>query len=409
MPGEDPGPVTRYVLGRIGSGLLTLFLFVTLLFFLVNLVVPGDFVSQFTLTGEDAAVMREQLGLDRPLAAQYMSWLGSLVTLDLGQSYSAGGVWDLILQALPSTLLVLVAGLGLAFLVGGWLGRISGYRGRSVLTGSMTFVGIVFLTAFPPALAFAMEHVVRVTLRYRRQGELGGLDEARWLVSEISPSQVLWRMVVVIGITVAAVWLVEYLLRRSTRRRVPLWPLLLVMAGVPYLVWREMGLDDHALDLSGTMLLLVAGVLLLTFGDVMLVTRAAMDEVMLEDYIMVARAKGLPEQRVRDVHAARPALLPVLSRFTVSIPYFLTGLVILEAVFAGVGQGSGFLSILERFHGQPGMGTLIFNAVRLQDTPVIVGSLLVVGVLTLIIRTTLDVAHAALDPRIRFVEAPVET
>lgn len=401
--------MTGYVVNRLVSGLVTLFFFASLLFFVVNLVVPGDFVSQFILTGESAGAMRDRLGIDRPLWEQYLSWLGALVTLDLGMSFTGQPVWGSIVEALPSTLFVLIVGLGLAFVVGGWLGRFSGYRGPSVLTGSMTFAAIVFLTAFPPALAFAMEHIVRITLRYRRQGEFGGLDEARWLVSELSPSQVLWRMVIAIALTIGLVWLLEWSLRKVTRRRVPLWPFFVVMVAVPYLAWRSMGLDEHVLDLAGTMLLLVAGVLLLTFGDVLLVTRAAMDDVMLEDYIMVARAKGLPEREVRNVHAARPAMLPVLSRFTVSIPYFLTGLVILEAVFAGVGAGSGFLSVLERIQGQPGLGTLIFDAVRLQNTPLIVGSLVVVGALTLLIRIALDVAHAALDPRIRFVEVPVDS
>jgi peptide/nickel transport system permease protein len=382
--------MTRYMVNRLLSGLLTMFLFVTLLFFLVNLVVPGDFVSQFIMTGEDASAMRERLGLDRPLWAQYLSWLGALVGLDLGTSFTGDSVWGLIVRALPSTVLVLAIGLGLAFALGGWLGRFSGYRGRSVLTGSMTFVAIVFLTAFPPALAFAMEHVVRVTLRYRRQGEFGGLDEARWLVSELNPSQVLWRMVLVLAATLAAVWAVEAAVRRLARRRIPRWPMLAVMVVVPYLIWRVMGLDAHILDLAGTMVLIVLGVLLLTFGDVLLVTRAAMDDVMLEDYVMAARAR-------RSQRAGRG-----------SIPYFLTGLVILEAVFAGVGASSGFLSILERIHGQPGLGTLIFNAVRTQDTPVIVGSLAVVGVLTLLLRIALDVIQAALDPRIRFGETAID-
>ncbi len=134
--------------------------------------------------------------------------------------------------------------------------------------------------------------------------------------------------------------------------------------------------------------LLIVGVLILTWGEVVVVTKAAMDDSVHEDYVHAARAKGLPEKRIRDHHAARAALLPILSRFTVSIPYFLTGLAILEAVFGGVG-----------------LGTLIFDAVAIQDTPVIVGSLLVVGVLTLILRIILDVLHAALDPRIRFSEA----
>lgn len=400
--------MTRYVVNRVLSGLFTLFLFVTLLFFLVNLVVPGDFVSQFILTAEDAAAMRESLGLDRPLWARYLSWLRALVGLNLGTSLTGDSVWALIVRALPSTLLVLAIGLGLAFALGGWLGRFSGYRGRSVVSGSITFIAVVFLTAFPPALAFAMEHVVRVSLGYAGQREFGILNEARWRDPGLSTSEVMWKMVLVLAATLAAVWAVEAAIRRLARRRVPQWPLLAVMVAVPYLVWRAMGLDAHVLDLSGTMVLMVLGVLLLTFGDVLLVTRAAMDDVMLEDYVMAARARGLPQRRVRDVHAARPALLPVLSRFTVSIPYFLTGLVILEAVFAGVGAGSGFLGVLEQIHGPPGLGTLIFNAVRTQNTPVIVGSMVVVGVLTLLLRIALDVTHAALDPRIRFGEATIE-
>jgi peptide/nickel transport system permease protein len=129
-----------------------------------------------------------------------------------------------------------------------------------------------------------------------------------------------------------------------------------------------------------------------------------MDDVMMEDYVMVARAKGLPERQVRDRHAARAALLPVLSRFTVAIPYFLTGLVILEVVF-GQSQQSGALPItptLMRFSAPAGLGTVLFDALSSQDTPLLLGALLVVGVLTLSIRIVLDVIHAALDPRIRF-------
>jgi peptide/nickel transport system permease protein len=129
-----------------------------------------------------------------------------------------------------------------------------------------------------------------------------------------------------------------------------------------------------------------------------------MDDVMLEDYVMVARAKGLSERQVRDRHAARAALLPVLSRFTVAIPYFLTGLVILEVVFGG-SQEVGGLAItgtLMRFSAPAGLGTLLFDALADQDTILLVGALLVVGVLTLLLRIVLDVAHAALDPRIRF-------
>lgn len=165
----------------------------------------------------------------------------------------------------------------------------------------------------------------------------------------------------------------------------PALALLVILVGLPFLLWALMGVDGAVLHQAISLGMLIVGVFVLTFGEVVVVTKAAMDDSVHEDYVHVARAKGLPERRVRDHHAARAALLPILSRFTVSIPYFLTGLAILESVFGGVG-----------------LGTLIFDAVAIQDTPVIVGSLFVVGVVTLMLRVLLDVLHAALDPRVRF-------
>jgi peptide/nickel transport system permease protein len=109
----------------------------------------------------------------------------------------------------------------------------------------------------------------------------------------------------------------------------------------------------------------------------------------------------MPERQVRDHHAARTALLPVLSRFTVAIPYFLTGLVILEVAFGG-GGNLDIAGVTMRFHPPVGLGSLLFESLSNQDNPLLVGALLIVGVLTLLVRIVLDVVHAALDPRIRF-------
>lgn len=403
--------MTGYVLRRLGSGLVTLFLFITALFFLVNIVVPGDYVTSFgPMSGEQAEAAREGLGLDRPLYVQYFDWLMSILTLDLGMSFGGAPVWDTIRETMPVTLLVLVIGLGLAFLLGGWLGRIAGHRGTSYLSSSLTFIAIAFLTAFPPTLAIFLEESATGLFGFRGAGELGtlefgdlwqfsGIDPDRFL----SPADVIWRMLLVLAITALCLWLLEVLVSRVIRRRMPASIFLIGMLAIPILVWSRMGLADHVFDIVTASALLILGILVLTFGDVLLITRAAMDDVMLEDYVMVARAKGLPERAVRDRHAARVARLPLLSRFTVSVPYFLTGLVILEAVFAGAGI-AGAVPFLQRFEGLRGLGAVLFDAVRLQDTPMIVGGLLVVGALTLVLRVALDVAHAALDPRIRFEE-----
>lgn len=396
--------MARYVFNRLLSGLLTLFLFVTLLFFLASVVIPGDFVTSLgIMPAEQSAAIREELGLNEPLYVQYWSWLTSIATLSLGDSFGRGPVWDAVREALAPTMVVLGLGLLIAFVLGGWLGRTAGYRDRSLFAGSATIVAIICLTIFPPALAVAMEQGIQRTAGWWGLGEISGFDSELWLGSELSPSGVLWRMFFVFAATALILWLAETLIWRFARRRVPIWVFVIGMVAVPVVAWSQMGLSGRAVDLAGTMSLLLIAVVLLTFGEVLLVTKAAMDDVMLEDYVMVARAKGLPEHQVRDRHAARTALLPVLSRFTVAIPYFLTGLVILEVVF-GASGGGGLQTpgLLMRFNAPAGLGTLLFDSLGDQDTPLLLGALLVVGVITLLLRIVLDVVHAALDPRIRF-------
>jgi peptide/nickel transport system permease protein len=149
--------------------------------------------------------------------------------------------------------------------------------------------------------------------------------------------------------------------------------------------WRISGFSGQAFDIAASMSILIGGLVVLSYGEILLVTDAAMVDIRAEDFILTARAKGLPERAVRDRHSARAAVLPVLSRLVVSLPYFFTGLVILEFMFEVPG----------------GMGNLIFQAINRQDTPLIVGAMAMVGLVTLALRLILEVSIAALDPRIR--------
>ena len=348
--------MARYILNRVLSGLLTLFLFLTLLFFLANLVIPGDFVTSLGPMPADAAeALRQELGLNRPLYEQYFDWLGSLFTLDMGESFGQGDVWEAVRSAMAPTLVVLTIGLVVAFVLGGWLGRTAGYSERSFFTGSMTFIAIVCLTLFPPALAIAIEQGILRNTGWSTLGRLAELDMDIWADTQMSPNQVLWRIFFVFVTSAIVLWLTEGLVWRITRRRMPRWVFLIAMVAVPLLIWSQMGITAQVLDIALAMSLLIVAVVILTFGEILLVTKASMDDVMLEDYVMVARAKGLPERQVRDHHAARTALLPVLSRFTVAIPYFLTGLVILEVAFGG-GANLQIAGVTMRFHPPVGLG-----------------------------------------------------
>lgn len=396
--------MARYISRRVASGLLTLFLFVTLLFFLANLVIPGDFVTSLgPMPADAAAALREELGLDRSLFEQYLDWIASTITLDMGESYGHGPVWDAVRVAMAPTLVVLSMGLLAAFVLGGWLGRIGGYRERSLFARSMTFTAIVCLTLFPPALAIALEQGISRNIGWSGMGRMAELDSPDWLESPLTVDQILWRVFFVFAVTVILLWLVESLAWRFIRRRLGKWVFLVGIVVIPLVIWSQMGLTGRVLDLAGTMSLLILAVVLLTFGEVLLVTKASMDDVMMEDYVLVARAKGLPDRQVRDRHAARTALLPVLSRFAVSIPYFLTGLVILEVAFGGTAN-LPITGTTMRFHPPVGLGSLLFESLHVQDNPLLVGALLFVGILTLLVRIVLDVVHAALDPRVQIFE-----
>jgi peptide/nickel transport system permease protein len=117
----------------------------------------------------------------------------------------------------------------------------------------------------------------------------------------------------------------------------------------------------------------------------MLLTRNTMLETLREDFIAAARAKGLPESRVRDGHAARNALLPVLTGFIIALPFALSGGIITETVFSW-----------------PGMGLTLLQAVQNEDIPLAMGALSVVGVLALTAHLFADILYAFIDPRIRY-------
>ncbi len=375
--------MTRFVLRRVISGFITLFVFVTLLFFLLNVTIPGDFTSQFILTADQRSSFQEQLGLDRTLWEQYWAWLTALATLDFGVSFTGVGVADAIRSALAQTLLILVAGVGIAFAVGSWLGRVTTWTDRRGVKTPVTFLAIVCLTAFPPALAFLFERALLNAVGRARARDIRTIDVERWTATDALPSTVLWRMLGIMSVLLLLTGALRWVLANH-RRRIPVSVVFLLVVSGSWIIWRMLGIDGLAFDLAAAVSLLTLGVIVLTFGEVVLITRATMEDAVEEDYVMAARAKGLPSRMVRDRHAGRAALLPTLSRFVVAIPYFLTGLVILESVFH-IG----------------GMGTLLFEALRLQDTPLIAGALVVVGAVTVVLRIALDIAHAVLDPRQR--------
>ncbi|MBT8164707.1 MAG: ABC transporter permease [Acidimicrobiia bacterium] len=387
---------------RLLGGFITLALFVTALFFLVNVLIPGDWTSQFIMTGEARQALQESLGIDRPLGEQFWTWISSVATLDLGVSFGGAPVWTAVRQATATTLFVFVAATAISFPLGYWMGRALAWNERPWLTIPNTAIAVMLFTAFPPAIAFLAQRGITNVLSPQTFRTLTTLDDEIWAFEQgnrfssrpttvegfdetLTPPQVLWRMLMITAVLVAVVLVLRLVVRALTGRRMTPGIVAAILAVGSIVGWRLSDFGDQAFDIASSMVILIGGLVLLTYGEILLVTEAAMFDTRDEDFILTARAKGLTERAIRDRHSARAALLPVLSRLVVSVPYFLTGLVILEYVFAVQG----------------GLGNLIFFAINVQDTPLIVGAMVIVGVVTLVLRLALEVAIAALDPRVR--------
>jgi peptide/nickel transport system permease protein len=270
---------------------------------------------------------RELYGLDKPLYVQYALWVKRIFTLDFGVSYKDHRkVWDKIAERLPVTLLLNIISIFLVYLIAIPCGIYSSTHQDSLLDNILT-VGFFVLYSLP-SFWVAMLLIML----------LGGGD--------------FWDIFPVYGITTIGS--------------------------------ESMSLLHRLLDLMWHLVLPVA---CLTYGGLAYLsrlTRAGMLEVIREDYVRTARAKGLSERVVIFKHAFRNALLPLITLLAFLLPSMFGGSVIIESIFS-----------------IPGMGQLGFEAVLSRDYPVIMAITAISAFLTLIGLLISDILYAALDPRIK--------
>lgn len=375
----------RFLLRRLLTGLLVLFIFQTVVYFAIQIILPGDFVSHFALalSPQQMQELRHQLGLDVPLWQGYLNWLGNLLRGNLGSSYSISGyglpIGEVIQDAVPPTILVFGIGTLLAFLLGQWLGRIIAWRRPDLLTGAITFSGIALYTSFPPWLAFLMIYLLVDRLDLLPPG----FDRTLWRNSGANINEVMLTMTLTLFAVLVLAFILNAGLRLWFKRPVAVYGFLFLVPAGWYASWELAGITPLALDILGVAVLPLAAYTLLSFGEIMLIMRSSMNDVMHEQYVHTARAKGLSSRQVRDRHVARNAVLPVLSGMVIRLPYLLTGMVMIE----------------ESLNWE-GIGTTIFAAVGRQDVILVMGLLLVIGAISLVAHLILDVLHALLDPRI---------
>lgn len=299
-------------------------------FFVIHLAPGSPTDLQVSLNPLAGDTVRQRLnalyGLDRPLVVQYADWLSHLVRLDFGNSLSSDGrpVMDKILERMPLTVGMNVASLLLTLLIAVPIGVISAARQGTLLDKSLTV--LVFLGFAMPSFWLALLLMLYFSI------DLG------WLP----------------------------------------------LSGLTSLDYAALSPLGKALDVARHLLLpIVVGVVGSVAGTSRFL-RSSMLEVLRQDYILTARAKGLPGRTVIFRHALRNALLPVITLLGLSVPGLIGGSVIIETIFA-----------------LPGLGQLFYTAVMARDYPLIMGNLVLGAVLTLLGNLLADVGYALADPRIR--------
>ena len=391
---------------RLVWALITLVLFLTVVFFFMQVWVPYSWATQFGMGGPGAVdAAREAVGLNRPLPEQYADFMLGLARGDLGTSFNGGPVLDIIREALPVTLTVFIAGSVIGWVVGELLGRLGSWNRRRRSGWLLATVGVLSATIFPPFLVFVLVRWLREPLLDLREA-LGlptdSLDLWRDAVAgepgAMTPGDVRWLA----ALGLCAALAVGLVVRAHGRRReLPLvevlaLPVTLVAVGIG--IWLA-GLGPHALDLlyrvdftvstgRGSPGLALIGIILISFGQVMLLMRAGMDAERSEDYVLTGRAKGLTERAVRDRHVARNVIAPVLAGSFLTFPTVLAGMIIVEFELE-----------------MQGLSSVLFNAIEFQDIPVIMGVIVVLGLMGVGFRLLTDVTIAILDPRQRRARA----
>lgn len=336
--------MARFVVERILSALLSALLAATVVFFVIRLI-PGDpasVIAGFDASPERVASLRSEMGLDRPVWIQYARFVSDLVTLDLGTSVRTGRpVTEELWIRFPATLELAVTGLLLALAIAIPLGSLSAVRRNSKLdhgTRITTLVGI----GVPPF----------------------------WL-----------------GLLLA--WIFAYYLRLlPASGRLDVQLSVQSVTGFIFLDALIAGKTDAALNVLRHMVLPTVVLATPAIAILTRLMRGSLLEVLGEEYVRTARAKGLREITVIGRHALKNALNPVITLLGLQLAGLLSGSILVETIFSW-----------------PGVGSYVFNAIQTRDYPIVQGAVILIAVLYVTVNTVVDVTYGVIDPRTRSLRA----
>lgn len=387
----------KFISKRLIQMVILFAIFLTVLFFLLE-AQPGDLSQQYIgnpdIPPEEKARLAARLGLDQPLWGRYLQYMRNFFTGNMGFALSQypTPVSKLILEALPRTIVLFLSATLLAYYLGFVTGKVMAWKRGKTTEYMLTLGGVGLYTVFYPWFALMMIWLFGFTLSewlgFRIFPINKFIDVGDWRDAPYSTNEVFMWMIGIAAASLLVAGLITLWARRNLELgpaiRVRNWAFLLAVI-FPFVFFKLSPMEHYAWDILHHTLLPVITLTLVAFAGIMLLTRSSMLETLREDYILTARAKGLSEKVIRDRHAARNALLPVVTSLVLALAFVIGGGIITETVFSW-----------------PGIGLLLFNAVVLEDIPLAIGTLSIIAVLALVGHLIADILYVYLDPRIRY-------
>ncbi|WP_314407563.1 ABC transporter permease subunit [Pseudomonas kuykendallii] len=330
-----------FIARRLGL-LIPTFFGVTLLTFALIRLIPGDpvevMMGERRIDPQMHAEAMHRLGLDKPLYAQYLDYIGDLAHGDLGQSLrNQESVWHEFLALFPATLELSLAALIVASVLGLLAGMIAALKRGSAFDHGV--MGLA-LTGYSMPIFW-------------------------------------WGLVLIMFFSVYLGW-------------TPVSDRLDLLFDVPpvtgFMLIDTLLSDEDGAFLDALRHLILPAIVLGTIPLAVIarMTRSAMLEVLREDYVRTARAKGLSPTRVVVVHALRNALIPVLTVFGLQVGALLAGAVLTETIFSW-----------------PGIGKWLIEAIGARDYPVVQNGILLIACLVILVNFVVDILYGLVNPRIR--------
>jgi peptide/nickel transport system permease protein len=318
-----------YIVRRLLQ-LVPLLFFISALIFLLLYLMPGDPIYRMlegipNLRPADYDRLRKLYGLDDPVYVQYWKWLWQLIQLNPGYSREYGQpAIDIILPALKNTLVLTLSAVVIGKTVAILLGIFSAVRQYSI--GDYLLTGLTFIAYSVPAFWLGLMLIIAFSV------QLGWLPTSGMISSDISPG-----------------------------------------------TWEAMA--DRIKHL-------ILPVLVLAISEIIQVQRfmrSSLLEVLRQDYLTTARAKGLSEKVVIGRHALKNALIPVVTIIAITMPRVIGGSTVVETVFA-----------------YPGVGRLLYTSIMGNDYVVAMAVVMIIAVAVVFFNLLADILYGWLDPRIRY-------